>query len=100
MTQISQKDVEKALSELTHPEINFSLIELGMITDLVCQENQVVLTLKLPSLQVPVKELLIQNVKQALADLGAATDVKINEKQMTQEERERFMKMAKEGWKL
>jgi metal-sulfur cluster biosynthetic enzyme len=100
MTQISQKDVEKALSELTHPEINFSLIDLGMIADVVCQENQVVLTLKLPSLQVPIKELLIQNVKQTLADLGAATDVKINEKQMTQEERERFMKMAKEGWKL
>jgi metal-sulfur cluster biosynthetic enzyme len=100
MTQISQKDVEKALSELTHPEINFSLIDLGMIADVVCQENQVVLTLKIPSLQVPIKELLIQNVKQTLADLGEATDVKINEKQMTQEERERFMKMAKEGWKL
>ena len=100
MGKSSPWDVNQVLSKIMHPEISFSLVELGMIKDVVCQENQVELTLKLPFPEVPIKELLIQDVKRALGELGAATQAKINVQQMTQEERDKFMRMAKEGWKL
>jgi len=99
MSKYSPWDVNQVLSKIMHPEINFSLVELGMIKDVVCQEHQIELTLKLPFAEVPIKDLLIQDIKGALGELGAATQVDINVQQMTQEERNKFMKMAEEGWK-
>jgi len=100
MTTLSQAEIEQALSKVTHPEINYSLVDLGMIKDIVCKEDAVDLTLKLPFLHVPVKELLIQSIKEAVADLVEAIQVEINIEQMSQEERDKFARMAKEGWKL
>jgi len=100
MTKISQKSVEKALSKLMHPEINYSLVDLGMIKNVICEEKKVDLTLKLPFLQVPVKDLLITNIKKTLADLDNSIQVETNIEEMSQEERDNFTKMAKEGWKL
>jgi len=101
MTELNQTNIERTLAKLMHPEINYSLIDLGMIKDLICnKQDKVSLTLKLPFLQVPVKELLIQSIKEALADLDEAIQVEINIKQMSQEERDKFTRMAEEGWKL
>ena len=100
MSRFSPPYVEQALSDLMHPEINYSLINLGMIKDVVCEEDKAGLTLKLPFLGIPIKEDLIQSIKGALADLDKAVQVEINEEEMNQEEREKFMSMAKEGWKF
>ena len=72
----------------------------GAINDVVNKENKVGLTLKLPFLGIPIKEDLIQSIKGALADLDKSIQVEINEEEMNQEEREKFMRMAKEGWKF
>ena len=93
-------DVEQALSDVMHPEINYSLINLGMIKDVVCKEDKVGLTLKLPLLQVPVKEVLIQSIERVLTNLDTAIQLEISVEQMIQEERDKFMRMAKEGWKF
>ena len=100
MTEISQKSVEKALSKLMHPEINYSLVDLGMIKNVICEGKKVDLTLKLPFLQVPVKDLLITNIKKTLAELDSSIHVEINIGEMNQKERDNFTKMAKEGWKF
>ena len=100
MSRFSSPDVEQALSKVMHPEISYSLVGLGMINDVVNKENKVGLTLKLPFLGIPIKEDLIQSIKGALADLDKSIQVEINEEEMNQEEREKFMRMAKEGWKF
>jgi len=100
MTKLSQPEIEQALSKIMHPEIKYSLVDLGMIEDVVCEKGKVRLTLKLPFLNVPVKELLIQSIKETLADLDEAIKVKLNLEQMSKEERDNFTKMAKEGWKF
>ena len=100
MSKFSQRDVEQTLSQLMHPEIKYSLVDLGMIEDVVCEQGKVRLTLKLPFPQVPVKDLLIDIIKKTLSDLNSSIQVEINIEQMSQEERENFMKMAKEGWKF
>jgi metal-sulfur cluster biosynthetic enzyme len=100
MTESTQSDIKQALSKVMHHEISYSLIDLGMIKDVVCEERKVGLTLKLPFPQVPVRDLLIDIIKKTLSDLNSSIQVEINIGQMSQEERENFMKMAKEGWKL
>jgi len=102
MDKFLPQNVEQALSKVMHPEISYSLVDLGMIKDVVCEceERKVGLTLKLPFLQVPVKELLVKTIKQALVDLDKSMSVQIDMEQMSHEERENFAKMAKEGWKF
>jgi len=100
MDKLSQSDINQALSKVMHPEINYSLVDLGMIKNVICEGKKVDLTLKLPFLQVPVKDLLITNIKKTLADLDNSIQVETNIEEMSQEERENFAKMAKEGWKL
>jgi len=100
MDKFLQQNVDQALSKVMHPEINYSLFDLGVIRDVVYKEMKVTLTLKLPFLQVPVKDLLIENIKKTLVDLDSSIQVEINIKEMSQEERDKFTKMAKEGWKL
>ena len=100
MAEFSRQDIYQALSKLMHPEINYSLVDLGMIEDLVSEKQKVSFTLKLPFLQVPIKDLLITNIKRTLADLDHSIQVEMNLEEMSQEERDNFKKMAKEGWKL
>jgi len=100
MTELLQPDIEKALSEIMHPEINHSLVDLGMLENVIYKQDKIKLTLKLPFLQVPVKEFLIQSIKETLAGMDETIQVNIDLEQMDQKERDNFMKMAKEGWKL
>jgi metal-sulfur cluster biosynthetic enzyme len=100
MTEFSQPDINQALSKIIHPEINYSLVDLGMIKNVICRQDKVDLTLMLPFVEVPVKDLLIESIKKALSDLDSSIRVKINIEQMSQEQREKFAKMAKEGWKF
>jgi len=100
MTELTQTDIEEKLSKVIHPEIDHSLVDLGMIEDVVYKQKHVLLTLNLPSLQVPIKGMLVESIKKTLADLDSSIEVEINIKQMTEQQREKFMKMAKEGWKF
>jgi len=100
MDKFLQQNVDQALAKVVHPEINYSLADLRMIKDVVCEERKVSLTLKLPFPQVPVKDLLIESIKKTLSDLDSSIQVEINIEQMSQEQRDKFAKMAKEGWKL
>ena len=100
MTKLSQPDINQALSKIMHPEITYSLVDLGMLTNVICKQNKVNLTLKFPFPQVPVKDFLIQSIKETLAGLDETIQVKIDIEQMSQKELDNFMKMAKKGWKL
>jgi len=100
MTELTQPDIEETLSKVMHPEINHSLVDLGMIEDVVYKQKHVSLTLNLPFLQVPVKSVLMEMIKKALADLDSSIEVEIDIQQMTEKQREKFVKMAKEGWKF
>ena len=100
MTKLSQPEIEQALSKIMHPEINYSLVDLGMLKNVICKQDKVNLTLKLPFPQVPVKDLLIENIKKTLSELDSSIQVEINIEQMSQEQRDKFAEMAKEGWKF
>ena len=100
MAAISQQSIKQALSRAMHPEIDYSLVDLGMIKDIASEGNKVGLVLKLPFLNVPVKDSLIEIIKKTLTDLDETVKVDISLEEMGQKEREEFMKKAREEWKL
>ena len=94
---MNKKEVNKILERVMHPEIDASLIELGMIKDIKVRGKRVNLTLSLPFLGVPIEGMLIDSIKKALRENGL--DVEIKEDIMGAKERDKFLKISKEKWK-
>lgn len=96
---ISEEDVHQAIKQVMHPEINRTLVELGMVKDIALKDNEVTLTLVLPLLSIPVsiKDYLVNSLRQAVMKLGAKIEVRVAE--MNQEERLAFLAMEQESWK-
>ncbi len=94
----TKKEIEDALSKVMHPEIDNSLIKLGMIKDIKVEDDEVSVTLNLPFLNVPIKDLLISLIKEPIEKSGKKAKIEITE--MNEEERMKFMQLAREGWKL
>jgi metal-sulfur cluster biosynthetic enzyme len=82
-----------------HPEINLTLVELGMVKDIALKDDKVTLTLALPFLAIPVsiKDYLVNSLHQAVTRLGMKIEVTVAE--MNQEERLAFLAMEQENWK-
>lgn len=100
MKSIKKKDIRIGLSKVIHPEINYSLIELGMIKDIEAKDAVVSITLVLPFLNIPIKEDLIGLIKGSVKKLGKNIKIEIKTAEMNGDEKERFMKLAREGWKV
>jgi len=96
---ISKEDIKIELSKATHPEINCSLVELGMVKDIEAKDAAVSITLVLPFLDIPIKEDLIDLIKESLKNLGKNIKIKIKTAEMNEKEKERFMKLAMEALK-
>jgi ATP-binding protein involved in chromosome partitioning len=96
----SESEIRQALAEVRHPEIASTLVDLGMLKDIIVEGKKVTLTLALPLMGIPteVRDYLINSVGQALANLDASLEVDISLAEMNPEERARFLAMAQEGW--
>jgi metal-sulfur cluster biosynthetic enzyme len=96
---ISEGDIHQAIGQVMHPEINRTLVELGMVKDIALKDDEVTLTLVLPLLGIPVlvKDYLVNSLRQAVTKLGAKVEIRIAE--MNQEERLAFLAMGQESWK-
>jgi metal-sulfur cluster biosynthetic enzyme len=96
---ISEEDVHQAVGQVMHPEINRSLVQLGMVKDIALSDDEISLVLVLPFLGIPasIKDYLVNSLRQAVMELGAKADIKIAE--MNQEERLAFLSMEQESWR-
>jgi metal-sulfur cluster biosynthetic enzyme len=96
---ISEGDIYQAIGQVMHPEINRTLVELGMVKDIVLKDDEVTLTLVLPFLAIPVsiKNYLMNSLRQAVMKLGAKVEIRVAE--MSQGERLAFLAMEQESWK-
>lgn len=93
---ISEKDILQVLSHVKHPAINCSLIELGIVKNIIAQNKKVIVTFAFPFVGIPIKEYLVNSVREPIAKLGAKVEVK--ETIMTDSERENFLKLEREHW--
>ena len=94
--ELTEEIINQRLSKAMHPEINSSLLELGMIKDVKLKNSEISLTLLLPFLNVPIKDMLIQIIKDSLK----SKKVKIKIAEMNEKEKEKFMEMAQQGWRF
>jgi metal-sulfur cluster biosynthetic enzyme len=93
---ISKEEIHQAVAKVRHPEIDRTLVELGMIKDIAFEDDKVILSMALPFLGIPIRDYLVHSVEDVVAKLGVEIEVKLTE--MNKEERDAFMAMAQEGW--
>ncbi|MCD6236632.1 MAG: DUF59 domain-containing protein [Thermoplasmata archaeon] len=94
---MNEEEVKEIIGQVMHPEIDASLMELGMIKDIKLEGNKVSLTMVFPFPGVPIREMLMESVRKPLEEQGL--QVEINEAVMNQEELQNFFKMEQEKWK-
>ncbi|MEA3560122.1 MAG: iron-sulfur cluster assembly protein [Candidatus Thermoplasmatota archaeon] len=89
-------EIKEILKELKHPEINLDLVELGMIGRIREKENKVIIELKLPFLNIPIKQMLIDQIKDQLSDRV----VEVTPCLMNNEDKSNFFILSRKHWAL
>jgi len=93
----SVEDVTQAIARVTHPAIDRSLMDLGMIRDIALTGNTASLSLLLPFPGIPILSFLEKSLKESVKPMGI--DLEIKTENMNQEEIQNFLTMEKEAWK-
>ena len=94
---ISEENVRKAMAQIKHPAIDRTLIDLGMVKDITIEGNKVTVTLAVPFPGIPIKDLLVNSVREPIEKLGAKVEVKLAV--MNQQELKAFIAKENESWK-
>ena len=94
---VSSEQVLGALRQVMHPEMKHNLVELEMIKDVVTNEDGVTFALVLPFREIPIKDSLVQSVREAVGALDAGLEVDVRLEEMSQQERAAFMTAAGGG---
>lgn len=94
---ISEKEIRDTIAKIGHAAIDCTLVDLGIVKNVVIKGNQVTVTLAFPFANVPIKDYLIMSVKSPLEKLGVK--VKIEKTVMNEEESQSFLEMEEKHWK-
>ena len=95
--QISKEDIYQVLKQVNHPEIQKrNLVELEVIKDVCVKNCSVLVTLALPNLNVPIKDDLIDAVRQAVIGIGDELNVEVDVAEMSPDQRAAFLAAARE----
>ncbi|MFW5965607.1 MAG: iron-sulfur cluster assembly protein [Halodesulfurarchaeum sp.] len=98
MTTDRTTAVREAVDSVTHPEVDATLTQLGMIDDVVVSEELATITLALPMLNIPqqIKEILVGRLEAAVEETGTTAEVEITV--MDDQQREQFFQLEQEHW--
>ena len=101
MTKNTVEEVHQAIKQVMHPEIDYSLVELGMIKDVVAKGSTVTVILALPFKGIPtqVRGYMVNSIRQTIIRMGGSLKVEVNFAEMSEPERAAFLTMAREKWK-
>jgi metal-sulfur cluster biosynthetic enzyme len=96
---MNEEAIIQAIQRVEHPEINCSLVDLGMVQDIQASEEGVSLKLVLPFLGIPtvIRDYMVHSLQQAVAGFGARLEIQVTE--MTPAERQRFLTLEQQNWK-
>ncbi len=90
-------DLAPVITKVPHPFINFSLTELGIVTDIDLEEDTVSLNFAWPFPNIPIRDKLVNSVEKVVIEMGLKLDY--TESIMTPVEKSEFMILEKKGWK-
>lgn len=94
---ISEEEVRKAIMEVKHPAIDCTLVDLGIVKDIKINGIKVEVTIAFPVLNIPIRDMIIDSVKEPITKLGVESEIK--EIIMTSKEREVFLDKEQKNWK-
>jgi metal-sulfur cluster biosynthetic enzyme len=94
---ISEQDARKAIAGVKHPAIDCTLVELGIVKDIKLKGDKVEVTIAFPVPNIPIRDMIIDSVKEPIIKLGAECQIK--ETIMTSKEREAFLDKEQKNWK-
>lgn len=95
--QISKSDIYQTLRQVNHPEMrNRNLVELEVVKDVNVKNSNVLVTLALPNLNVPIKDELIEAVKRVVTDVWDDLIVDVCVTEMNPDQRSAFLSIARE----
>jgi metal-sulfur cluster biosynthetic enzyme len=99
---VTENSIHLAIQQVEHPAIASSLVDLGMIRDVIytSEDNTVSLTLVLPVLTIPqnVRDYMVNSLYQALKSVHVEL-TGVNLVQMTEEERQVFLELEQQNWR-
>jgi Mrp family chromosome partitioning ATPase len=87
---ITSEQVYQALQGVLDPELKRNLVELGMVRDVGVGDSRVRLTLALPTLTYPLKDLIIDDARQAVLAVDGVQQVEVELAEMSDEEKQRL----------
>jgi metal-sulfur cluster biosynthetic enzyme len=94
---ISEEEIRKVISQVMHPAINCTLVDLGIVKDLAVEGNRVKITFAFPSFNIPIKDYIVGSVREPIEKLNVKIEVKLTV--MNQEELQKFTDLEREHWK-
>lgn len=93
----TQQDIIDAISEVKHPAIENSLMNLGIVKEVKLIDNVANVVFAFPFPEIPIGEQLIYSIYEPIKALGV--DFNYDVVTMTEEEKAKFMQLEAEGWK-
>ncbi len=93
----TKEEILESISGVMHPAINNSLVNLGIVKDIIVEDDIATVIFALPFPKIPIINDLIFSVSQPIMNL----DIKFKYETvlMSEEEKAKFMKLEAEGWK-
>ncbi|MEF8774645.1 MAG: iron-sulfur cluster assembly protein [Halobacteriales archaeon] len=97
--QQTAEEIEDAIADVTHPEIDATLVELGMIDDVRVEDGEPSIDVAIPMADIPdaIKKMLAGRLFERLQPLGVEPSIRFVV--MDARTRERFFQMEQDNWK-
>ena len=93
----SKQEIINAISDVQHPAITNSLLNLGIVKDIEIEDNTAVVTFAFPFPNIPIADQLINSISQPIKAIGLEfMHIVVT---MNEEEKAKFMQLETEGWK-
>lgn len=71
MAKVTKKQIEKKLREVVDPELNISIVDLGLVYGVaIDKNNNVKITMTLTTIGCPLISLIEQEIKNKLQEIG------------------------------
>ena len=98
---IARSEVFQALGQIRHPEIrSHNLVELGMIPEVIVEGTQILVILALPVLDAPVRQELVDVIRQTVVGLADGLEAEVRVVEMNDAQRTVFQSAVREELKI
>jgi metal-sulfur cluster biosynthetic enzyme len=97
----TKEETMEAVSKLVRPEIDHTLAEMGTVTEagVEVEGETTRVILSVPFEGIPVKDLLVKMVEEAVAGKDPDARVEVAFSTMSEVQREEFARKARQRWK-